>query len=340
MTKFMVGVLFWPLGVAFVTPSRTLKRSLNLVGHRAAATSAVASSASFPAVQYDHLQVFVDKLQPFEKYKLTEKKLNWFAAAAAAEGLSLDGSKSRQVDKLRALWLELNYNKAADPTAFVGHGQDLVEQLQVGMGWRITAALEDFSTNSATDFSSPGPLCRSVLLSSAAGGAGLNIVVTEAPASDLSTGSSRDSVAAGDESHDLLPFSIAGASRFKAAHGGAQGIGVLGFSVPWGQLDDLGARYAAKHPNLVLSMPKSLHSSSSGSDSSSDDCRVFEVCAYYASPSSAKDSAEVALEGDAGTVFNMLVDLRFHIRINSAFSYDNYIFTNACFKILSLGDTS
>jgi len=300
MAKFIVGVLFWPLGVAFVTPSRTLMRSLRLVRHRAG-VAAETAPVSFPSVQYDHLQVFVDKLQPFENYKLMEKKLNWFAAAAAAEGLSVDGSEPRQVDKLRALWLELNYNEAADPTAFVGHGQDIVEQLQVGMGWRVTAALDISSTAFPTKTSNLGNPCRSVLLSSAAGGAGLNIVVTEAPATDEST----EDTTVEDDSHELLPFSSSGASRFKAVHGGAQGIGVLGFGVPWGQLDDLAARYAAKHPNLVLSMPTSLSSSSSGSDSNDNECRVFEVCAYYVSPSSAEDSAKTGLEGDAGTVITL-----------------------------------
>jgi hypothetical protein len=238
------------------------------------------------------LQVFVDKLQPLAHYKLVEKKLNWFAAAAAAEGLPVDGSVPRQVDKLRSLWLALNYNAAEDPAAFVGHGQDLVEQLQVGMGWRVTAALDDLSTTIGATSSSnnPGAHCRSMLLSSAAGGVGLQVVVTEVAPVSTAAATTQSS------SHGMPPLSAASAARFKASHGGAQGIGVLGFSVAWGQLDNLAARYDAKHPNLVLAAP---------SPGDGDGCRVLEVCAYYAA--AANGSAEV-LEptGDAGTVLHNL----------------------------------
>lgn len=312
MTKLTLGILFVPLGSAFVTPGQDLRRGASLVRRRSAATaeaaplagSAESAVGSAPAVQYDHLQVFVDQLQPLAHYKLVEKKLNWFAAAAAAEGLPVDGSAPRQVDKLRALWLALNYNAAADPAAFVGHGQDLVEQLQVGMGWRVTAALDDPTTIGASSSSSssiPGAHCRSVLLSSAAGGVGLQVVVTEAaPVSPEPATYSSSSSSSGN----LPPLSAASAARFKAAHRGAQGIGALGFSVAWGQLDALAAKYAAKHPHLVLAAP-SPHGSPTDDGSG---CRVLEVCAYYAAASassaaSAEGSAEAAaLEGDAGTV--------------------------------------
>jgi hypothetical protein len=117
------------------------------------------------------------------------------------------------VDALRKIWCELG--PAADPAGFTSHGQDLVEQLQFGVGWRITGACTTETTRSVL-VASEDPL-------------GVKFVVTcalkEVADFVLEEGVSRGI------SEKWMHFGSASVERFFGYHRGKQGIGVLGFAI-------------------------------------------------------------------------------------------------------------
>ena len=65
-------------------------------------------------------------------------------------------------------------------------------------------------------------------------------------------------------------FSGSGVDRFLEAHNGRQGIAVLGFEVGKGGVAEIQARYADKHPKLLVGEPMTY-----------SDFVVLEVYAYY-----------------------------------------------------------
>ena len=103
-----------------------------------------------PAIKecrYDHLQFFVDGLKPLVHYKAIEERLNQLAQRCP-QGAKMDVAAARKA------WCELG--PAADPAAFQVHGQDLVEQMLHGFGWRITGQHDGAETRSLL-LSTPDP---------------------------------------------------------------------------------------------------------------------------------------------------------------------------------------
>ena len=189
----------------------------------AVATPPPAPSQAPVACRYDHLQWFVDELQPLSHYKAIEDRLNEFARL----GTTSDTVAAREA------WRKLG--PAADPEAFQVHGRDLVEQLLYGFGWRITGQYE-------------GPDTRSLLLSTV-DPSGVRFVVTCNRAAAAGTPSAEQAA------QPLDHFGGAHLERHFSYHNGAQGIGVLGFELGPGQLDLVQARYEAHHPTLIKAPP-------------------------------------------------------------------------------------
>ena len=115
--------------------------------------------------RYDHLQIFVDNIQPLSHYKAIEDRLNEFASRVPTQrGGSVDVAAAREE------WCKMG--PSANPDAYQVHGRDLVEQMLYCFGWRITGQHEGAET-------------RSLLLSTV-DPAGVRFVVT--CARDLSDG--------------------------------------------------------------------------------------------------------------------------------------------------------
>ena len=182
-----------------------------------------APSQAPAACRYDHLQWFVDDMQPLSHYKAIEDRLNQFARL----GTSSDTAAAREA------WRKLG--PSADPEAFQVHGRDLVEQLLYGFGWRITGYHEGSET-------------RSLLLSTV-DPSGVRFVVT------CNRGAASGTPSAEQAGQPLDHFGGAHLDRHFSYHNGAQGIGVLGFEVGPGELARVHARYEAHHPTLIKAPP-------------------------------------------------------------------------------------
>ena len=121
------------------------------------------NSRKISELHYDHLQLYVDKLEPIEHYKGIENRLNRFVDFTKSKGIDMSMKSSacgtgRDVTTARQVWTSMVEQESkdsgdnqggytvADPTKFVPHGRDLVAQLLYGFGWRVTGSHEGDGT--------------------------------------------------------------------------------------------------------------------------------------------------------------------------------------------------
>ena len=139
---------------------------------------------------------------------------------------------------------------------FSGSGQDLIEQLQFGLGWRVTAAHRGSRTESLL-VTSPDPN-------------GVRFVIT-APRADA-----EGEVEVGEETLDH--FANQHIERFLSVHDSKPGVAVLAFeTTKCGGLETVHAAYMAKHPALLLGDGPLIYEQTDGGGRR----RVLEVFAYY-----------------------------------------------------------
>ena len=151
-----------------------------------------------------------------------------------------------KIEEGRKLWCEIGEQSGGgvkDPEAHTGHGQDIVEQLVVGLGWRVTAEYNGTTT-------------RSVLCTSS-DAQGVKIAISclkenceEGSAAVLSA--SRGEVANNDSAEMYTHFKRANIDRFYGSHVGRMGIAVFGFEVDAGCVEQVFRNYQSKHPNLLV----------------------------------------------------------------------------------------
>ena len=197
---------------------------------------------------YDHVQIFADSMRPLEYYKRLEAACN---ELAASPDLSCwpDVARTHGVEDCSGKEYQSNQ-------------RDIVAQLIVALEWRIVAYVDSGETHSALVRSAP-----------------------ETGASFLVTAPSDTGAEVPGTPHYLSKTSY---DRYRKAHGGKPGVGVLAFHCP----DPAAIRdsYRAAHPALV--------------DAFSEDVGGGQACfdAFYFY------GAEDAAAADDGTV------LRFHGR--------------------------
>lgn len=91
-------------------------------------------------VSFSHVQLYVDHIDDMEVYKELEQKMNRFSEAA---------SKAASLEEKRSVWKSMSGDTKMDP--FVTQNRDVIKQLIVGFGFRVTAyrfPSEGCSTNS------------------------------------------------------------------------------------------------------------------------------------------------------------------------------------------------
>jgi len=246
----------------------------------AAEAATLPHSAVDPVIaecRYDHLQFFVDELQPLAHYKAIEDRLNSFAQLVPrVEGSRLD------VDAARNIWREVG--GTADPGAFQVHGRDLVEQLLHGFGWRVTGAHSGAETRSLLLSTPDASGARFVITTrNQGGGSGDDGSQAGGPPSSVAATDSH----VPSESYDH--FAASHLERYASSHRGAQGVAVLGFELSAGDLAVVLQRYTERHPKLVVGPP---HTHADGTT-------ILDVYAYY--------EAEVGeSEADPGTVLRFV----------------------------------
>lgn len=231
-------------------------------------------SSSSSSLSFSHVHAYCDTLKPLSEYKLLEKKLNVFAK------LTPDG-----IEAGRKAWLDLSEKHGnpitgvKDPAEWMGAEQDVVEQLLVGLGWRITGKHVGSSTHSLV-VTSPAKQGATFIFTAHTKKA------MNGEATDLSSESAFDR-----EVSDLDPdhFSASHLERSAQYRAGRPGFTVLGFDVQPGGVDLIHARYLEKHPELLVP----------GTPHEYEGFRVLEAFAYY--KGEAKNS-----EVDRGTLLRFV----------------------------------
>lgn len=122
---------------------------------------------------------------------------------------------------------------------YVSHGQDLVEQLLLGLGWRVTGQHSGEGTTSLL-LATNDPL-------------GVKFVVTAPAAADSSIVPAAKRIKTNEKETSIAHFALANLTRFAEAHrGNGQGVATLGFALPPGGIEKVHANYLAKHPTLLV----------------------------------------------------------------------------------------
>mmetsp|Transcript_66434 Transcript_66434/g.197704 ORF Transcript_66434/g.197704 Transcript_66434/m.197704 type:complete len:666 (-) Transcript_66434:70-2067(-) len=218
---------------------------------------AAPSSAS---VQFSHVHWYCDSLRSPEEYQKLERKLNDFSISS--------GSAESDVAAGREAWLALQaahgdpVARVVPPEGYKSVGQDIVEQLLVGLGWRVTGSHAGPSTHSLV-VTSPDP-------------DGVKFVVTAHNQHPLDELASRSTEHPEQKRQRHMPddfghFDAVSLERFAAHHAGRQGVAVLGFVTSGGGVDRIAAKYRELHPKLLCEgMPRQYCGA-----------KVLEVFAYY-----------------------------------------------------------
>lgn len=206
-------------------------------------TSASASMGSLgDNLRFDHVQFYVNSLHSLDEYKAFEQRLNAFA-----KNLGTDNITSR-LEEGRRVWSSVAApgEQLKEWTSF---NRDLVRQLMVGAGFRVTG---HFSGSATTTYEISSVESK-----------GVRFIVTAKNFPDHE----------GDEAVEC--YSPGHIDRFLEAHSGKEGCGVLAFSAPSGSgtIDKIAESYQMHHPQLVLQPTPAVYENG--------DHRIFEVFAYY-----------------------------------------------------------
>mmetsp|Transcript_31109 Transcript_31109/g.75066 ORF Transcript_31109/g.75066 Transcript_31109/m.75066 type:complete len:474 (-) Transcript_31109:1291-2712(-) len=210
--------------------------------------------------QFHHIQAYVDSMKPLEHYKKIGDHLNQLARQGHYDPFSggmrylEPNAHHTRVQQGRRVWESIHPvplssapitpgKEGKDKLGYVAAGQDFVEQLIVGLGWRVTAEYVGVRTRS--------------LLVTSSDARGVKFVVTSLspPREQCSAakGSQAQEEEAGGGYECYDHFDSCHVNRFLASHDGRQGFAVLGFEVGEGECDKILARYMAKSPELLVS---------------------------------------------------------------------------------------
>jgi len=261
--------------------------------------------------QFHHVQVFVKELKPLSEYKQVEEKLNTLARNGTFDPFSgmmrflEPNALHSRVLEGRQVWQSLSTSGSEKPepeepeTEYHSWGQDFVEQLIVGLGWRITAEYQGTGTRTVLVTSSDPCGIKYCITTASRGEEDLN----------AETEGSQWPGADGPE-EPYRHFSKSQVSRFMEAHGGRQGIGIMAFEVSPGSLTKIFGRYRDLHPSLLVDErifeyldTRSVTSVDSSGVSSTKTIelgkmKVFEAFAYY--------EKEQSTTADKGTVLRFV----------------------------------
>lgn len=230
------------------------------------------------SVCFSHVHIYCDSIRTPAEYRRLEEKLNDFASQRACLGADVAAG--------REAWLGLR-PKHGDPVArpcgpdqYSPMGQDIVEQLLVGLGWRVTGSHQGSSTRSLVVTSADPEGVKFVMT------AHVEHRLDELAKDDHNPAQKRPRHLDEDA---LAHFDAINLQRFAKYHNGRQGVAVLGFAVSSGGVDAIRAKYAELHPKLLIP----------GNPNSYPGTRVLEVYAYY-------QGEKLVTDADKGTVLRFV----------------------------------
>mmetsp|Transcript_10077 Transcript_10077/g.11563 ORF Transcript_10077/g.11563 Transcript_10077/m.11563 type:complete len:744 (-) Transcript_10077:556-2787(-) len=259
---------------------------------------------------FHHVQVYAKELQSLAYYKTLEKKLNDLANSGRFDPFSggmrfLEPSAlPERIQQGRSMWKKLIEDEKCgllsdiEPETYAPHQQDLVEQLIVGLGWRVTAEHVGTSTRS--------------LLVTSMDACGVKLVVSTCQEKSVERSLQEE------EGEYYDHFDSRNIVRFYEAHQGREGVAVLGFELGNEQKGvDFGSeitrvfdQYKKLHPKLLVndkilqySDVRTKQKQRSGENGVTitqhlGTMKVFEVYAYY------RDDEEG--EVDKGTIIRFV----------------------------------
>jgi len=216
-------------------------------------------------IRFSHNHFYVDKLRQLDEYKKLEAKLNDFSSSVLAPHVDLSNG-SKVWSQLAAKYDDGSTN-IPQRVEYSPAGQDFVEQLLVGLGWRIIGQ-------------HVGPTTHSLVVTSRDPN-GARFVVT----------AQREAAANNAEDAPYDHFDKRHLERYSQACSSRQGCAVLGFSVSRQELDSICQRYREKHPKLVLTQAPLEYEQ--------DGTRIFEAYAYYAEDGQEADTGTILRFMDA-----------------------------------------
>lgn len=223
-------------------------------------------------VRFHHVQMFADSIGPIEKYKTLEKYLNQLAQKGSYDAFSggmtflPPGALPERIEEGRQEWEKIVPKGYALPAAsYASAGQDIVEQMIAGLGWRLTAEHKGTAT-------------RSVLMTSSDAQGTKMVITTLNPETEYSA----------IDAEPYFHFSKEHVDRFHRAHAGRPGIAVLGFEVNEGKIGIVAERYRQLHPKLLVHKEPHCYSDcrtiTSGGRTERlvlGEMKILDVFAYY-----------------------------------------------------------
>jgi hypothetical protein len=262
---------------------------------------------------YSHIHIYSDKVEDLSVYKSLEQQLNEFGSKT--EFLKDNSTTKNLVSKQQDLWKSIIGDNC--PNSFTSHNQDVVKQLMIGFGFRVTGARyppsqsgiisADYNDNDGRNIQTN---TRSVLVTSS-DPTGAKFIVT-AIDPDIISASVSAAVDANNKHHDSTMYHHFDAKRVQdyfQAHNNRQGIAVLAFEV-----DDVQAildRYRKLHPKLVADY--SVYHDHNDNRHHGDDNKsktvkteVLEVYAYYKEHDNNGPKSDQISVPDTGTILRFV----------------------------------
>ncbi|GAB5354089.1 hypothetical protein AAMO2058_000089600 [Amorphochlora amoebiformis] len=186
-------------------------------------------------LKYNHVHFYAEKLENLAHYKALERRANEFEAAYMKAG-------KPSIMKGRGIWREIAKKEGiqvVDPEKYNASGQDLVEQLICGAGWRIIASNEN-------------PETLSYMLSSS-DTEGARFIVTALRAEEKTKTEANKVNTFQQPTSIPHHFQASTLSRFLSVHNSKPGVAVLGFEAESGEeVEKIMQNYSKKHPKLIV----------------------------------------------------------------------------------------
>jgi hypothetical protein len=247
-------------------------------------------------LSFSHVHLYTDELQDVHTYKELERNVNALGQFIAHDydNCTDHHDHDEKIGQYQNLWNEILLPNGAtaanattttttttatastthNPCTFVPQNRDIVQQLIVGLGFRITATY----TNSNHDLQQNHHGTHLLL-------------TTQDPHGVQFVISAKDTALNKDDFHhhpDTTPssssslyahFLLKNSQEFYKHNSNRQGFAVMGFEVTHGDIQDIYKRYKILHPTLLVE--EYMHGPWIYNNSSTYTTKVLEVYAYY-----------------------------------------------------------
>lgn len=240
-------------------------------------------------LSFSHVHLYTDKLQDVSVYKELERNVNALGQFIAHDHDNGTDNHDK-IGQYQNLWNEILQKGATtvttdtdatastthNPCTFVPQNRDIVQQLIVGLGFRITATY----TNSNHDPQQQNHGTHLLLTTQDPHGVQFVISSKDTAPNKDNVQEHTDITSATPPSSSLYAhFLLENSQEFYKHNSNRQGFAVMGFEVTHGDIQDIYKRYKILHPTLLVE--EYIHGPWIYNNSSTYTTKVLEVYAYY-----------------------------------------------------------